>query len=233
MSNEENGFLIAPFMEEDIKKAIFQMEHNKAPGPDGFPTEFYQNFWDIIKVDLSEMFNAFLAGQIEFFKLNFGKIILLPKVKNANRIQQYRPICLLNVSFKILTKVATLRLNSVASHIIRPTQTTFMQGCYILDGVVTLHETVHELHWKTMDGAILQFDFEKPYDKVKWPFLHQVFRMKGFSETWCTWVYNFVTTGSVAVKVNDAIGHYSRKKIGKVIRCPRYCLISWLICWTS
>ena len=48
---------------------------------------------------------------------------------------------LLNVSFKIFTKVATLRLNSVADHVIRPTQTAFMQGRYILDGVVTLHET--------------------------------------------------------------------------------------------
>ena len=137
------------------------MEHNKAPGPDGFPAKFYQCFWDIIKVDLLELFNAFHAGQLELFKLNFGEIILLPKIKNAERIQQCRPICLLNVSFKIFTKVATLRLNLVADHVIRPTQTTFMQGRYILDGVVTLHETVHELHHKKMDGVILKINFEK------------------------------------------------------------------------
>ena len=35
-----------------MRVAIFQMEHNKAPGPDGFPTEFYQVFWNIIKKDL-------------------------------------------------------------------------------------------------------------------------------------------------------------------------------------
>ena len=43
-------------------------------------------------------------------------------------------------------KVATIRLNSVAEHVIRPSHTTFMQGRNILDGVVILHETVHELH---------------------------------------------------------------------------------------
>jgi hypothetical protein len=73
-------------------------------------------------------------------------IILLPKVNEAERIQQYRLICLLNVSFKILIKVATLRLNIVADHVIRPSQTAFMQGRTILDGVVTLHEIVYELH---------------------------------------------------------------------------------------
>ena len=51
VSNEENAYLTAPFMKEEIKKAVFQMENNKAPGPDGFSTEFYQNFWDIVKVD--------------------------------------------------------------------------------------------------------------------------------------------------------------------------------------
>ena len=65
VSNVENDFLTAPFTEDEIKRAIFQMEHNKAPGPDGFPAEFYQCFWDIIKVDLLELFNAFHAGQLD------------------------------------------------------------------------------------------------------------------------------------------------------------------------
>ena len=97
------------------------MEYNKAPGPDGFPTKFYQSFCDIIKFDLLELFNVLQAEQLELFKLNFGEIILLPKIKDAQRIQQYMPICLLNVSFKIFTKVATIRLNSVADNVVRPT----------------------------------------------------------------------------------------------------------------
>jgi hypothetical protein len=68
-----------------------------------------------------EMFHDLHKGDILLFSLNFGVITLIPKVQDANRIQQYRPICLLNVSFKIFTKVATLRLNSVAYHIISPT----------------------------------------------------------------------------------------------------------------
>jgi hypothetical protein len=62
-------------------------------------------------------------------------------------IQRYRPICLLNVSFKIFTKeVLTNRINLVAQKIIRSSQTAFLHGRYIMEGVVVLHETIHELH---------------------------------------------------------------------------------------
>ena len=45
VSDLENELLTAPFTEEEVRTAIFQMEHNKAPGPNGFPPEFYQVFW--------------------------------------------------------------------------------------------------------------------------------------------------------------------------------------------
>ena len=103
----------------------------------------------------------------------------MPKIQEANKIQQYRPICLLNVSFKIFTKVATVRFNSVVDHIISHTQTTFMQGRNILEGIVILHETVMSCTGKNKVGVILKIDFEKAYDKVRWDFLLQTLRMKG------------------------------------------------------
>jgi hypothetical protein len=127
------------------------------------------------------LFSCLHARQLELFRLNFCEIILLPNINETERIQQYRPISLLNVSFKIFMKVATIRLNTVVDHVVRLSQTRFMQGRNILYGVVTLHETIHELHSKKLNGVILKLDFEKVYDKVKWSFLHQTLRMKGFS----------------------------------------------------
>jgi hypothetical protein len=102
----------------------------------------------------------------------------------------------------------------VADHVIRPSQTAFMQGRNILDGVVILHETVHELHRKKMNGVILKIDFEKAYDNVKWSFLQQTLRMKGFSDEWCALINSFVSGGSVVIKVNDDVGNYFQTKKG-------------------
>jgi hypothetical protein len=76
-------------------------------------------------------------------------------------------IFLLNISFKIFTKVGTNRVTTVASSVISPTQTKFMLGRHILEGVLVLHETIHEVHRKKLDGVLLILDFEKAYDKVK------------------------------------------------------------------
>ena len=43
VSQEENDVLISEFIKSEVRDAVFQMEHNKAPGPDGFPAEFYKS----------------------------------------------------------------------------------------------------------------------------------------------------------------------------------------------
>lgn len=113
LSHEENSILIAGFTDEEVFEAISQMEHNKAPGPDGFPAEFYKNFWETIKLDLMNLFAQLQQGDLQLYKLNFGIITLLPKKEDVIQIQQYRPICLLNVSFKIFTKVGTNRITGM------------------------------------------------------------------------------------------------------------------------
>jgi hypothetical protein len=75
LSIEENQILIASITEKEVHDAIMQMEKNKVPGPDGFPAEFYQKFWEVIKTDLMAMFEAFQNHELPLFHLNFGTII--------------------------------------------------------------------------------------------------------------------------------------------------------------
>ena len=92
------------------------------------------------------MFRDFYSSNLSLFSLNFGILTLIPKSKEVKMIQQYRPICLLNVSFKFFTKVATNRISKVAQKVISPTQIAFLPGRNIMEGVIVLHETIHELH---------------------------------------------------------------------------------------
>ena len=141
-------------------------------------------------------------------RLNYGIIALVPKNKDAKQIQKFRPICLLNVSFKILTKVLMNKLSKVVNPIISPIQTTFGKGRYIMEGVVILHEALNSFYGDKEDALIFKVDFGKAYDKIKWPFVIQVLELKGFPDKWCDWVMETMRGGHVGVKVNDEIGPY-------------------------
>ena len=129
VSQEENDVLISEFIKSEVRDAVFQMEHNKASGPDGFPVEFYQVFWNLIKDDLMALFTDFHKEELNLYSLNFRIITLIPKIQEATKIQQYRPICVLNVSFKIFTKVGTNSMNKVAQTVVSPTQSRRLPLC--------------------------------------------------------------------------------------------------------
>ena len=115
---------------------------------------------------------------------------------------------MLNVSFKVFKEAGTNRDTDVAQKVVTPTQSAFIPGRNILEGVVVLHETIHELHRKKTDGVLFKINFEKACDKVKWSFLQQALRMKDFPPLWCEWVARFMQGGSVSIHFNVAIGHY-------------------------
>jgi hypothetical protein len=77
-----------------------------------------------------------------------------------------------------------------------------------------LHEDIHEINRKKMDGVLFKIDFEKAYDKVKWSFHQQVLRMKGFDPKCCEFIKQFIQRGSVGIRVNDDIGHNFQTRKG-------------------
>lgn len=57
----DRDLLTSSFEEGEVKEVVFSLKHNSAPGPNGLH-EFYQDFWDTIKVDLMNVFFDFHKG---------------------------------------------------------------------------------------------------------------------------------------------------------------------------
>lgn len=150
----------------------------------------------------------FHNGTLDVSRINYGVITLLPKVNDANKIQQFRPICLLNCLYKWITKVLTLRISPFAEKLICREQTAFMKSRNIMSGVMALHEILHETKRKKKVGVVLKLDFEKAYDKVDWDCLFSCLKFRGFSEKWCDWIKKVVVGGTVSVKMNNQVGPY-------------------------
>ena len=210
----DNEELTRPFSLEEIKKALFSMNSNRAPGPDDIPVEFYQHCWEVVAQDLLCLFDWFHDGKLDVQRLNYGIITLLPKSTDASRIQQYRPICLLRCPYKLLTKAMDIRASKYAHKLFSIHQNAFIKGRHIVDGILSLHEILHYTHFRRQVGVVLKLDFEKAYDKVNWDFLLDCHRKRGFNSKWCGWVSQILKNGTVSVKINDEVGPYIQSAKG-------------------
>lgn len=76
------------------------------------------------------------------------------------------------------------RLIKVADKLISVTQTTFIEGRFILESVVAAHEIVHDIHRNKESGIILKLDYEKAYDRVSWAFVEDMLKSRGFGSKW-------------------------------------------------
>jgi hypothetical protein len=104
---EESVELEAPFSEKEIREVVFSCYAEGAPDPNGLSFLLYHKFWDTIKGDIMNMFLDFYEGCLDLFRLNF--FMLIHKVEDATEMKLFRPISLLNCSFKFFSKVLTIR----------------------------------------------------------------------------------------------------------------------------
>lgn len=148
LSEADNLILCREFTETEVKEALFDMATNRAPGPDNIPTEFYQNCWEIVKDDIMNLFHHFHNGTLDVQCLNYGVISLLPKVSGAEKIQQFRPICLLRCPYKLINKVLDRHAAVVSDILISLTHNAFIKGRNIMDGILALHEILNYTHVK-------------------------------------------------------------------------------------
>jgi hypothetical protein len=138
LAEEEAVELIKPFSLKEIEEALMDTDTTAAPGPDGLPVGFYRAFWPELKHIFLEMFQSLHKGDFNLRRLNYGMISLIPKLKEANNIRQYGPICVLNIDYKIFTRVMTRRLTQYADKLISKSQTAIIPGRFILEGIITL-----------------------------------------------------------------------------------------------
>jgi len=127
MDAEESIWLERAF-EEEVWDVIRDLNGNKAPGPDGFTMAFFQKCWDMLKIDIMDVFAEFhTRGKFEK-SFNATFVSLIPKKTGAMDVRDFRPISLVGGIYKIISKVLANRFKSVLSKIISNIQNGFISG---------------------------------------------------------------------------------------------------------
>ena len=102
VTREDNEMLVKPVSMQEVEEAVNQMALGKAPGPDGFTSNFFHYFWDMVKEEVVEIVEESRnkKGVLRAFNATF--LSLIPKETGADRPNKFRPIALCNVIYKII-----------------------------------------------------------------------------------------------------------------------------------
>ena len=89
----------------EVEEAVFQMEKEKSPSPNGFTIDFFYSYWDLVKQELWEVIKESRRTRRVLKAFNVTFLTLIPKEQGADSPGKFRPISLCNVVLKIITKV--------------------------------------------------------------------------------------------------------------------------------
>jgi hypothetical protein len=158
------------------------MKPDKAPGPDGVTTHFYQSAWPVIKHDVLNAFAAlWLMDCRSLYLVNQAYLVLLKKKHDAREVKDYRPISLIHNFSKLATKVLAQRLAPHMDSLVQPNQCAFIRGQSLHDNFRAVQSSAKLLHVRRRSNILLKIDIVKAFDTVGWAFLLELLKHLGFS----------------------------------------------------
>ncbi|CAM8913342.1 unnamed protein product [Rhodiola kirilowii] len=141
--------------------------------------------------------------------VNDTLVVLIPKQKQAERIEQFRPISLSGVMAKTISKALVNRLQCFIDTVISPAQTAFIKNRIITDNYLIAHETSHYTRNVFNDDQVygsLKLDMSKAYDRIEWLYLKNILLQLGFEASWVSKIMKFVTTTvTYRLKINGCV----------------------------
>ena len=200
-----NQKLTMDFTADEVRLALKQMYPLKAPGTDGMPPLFQQHFWPHIGEVVTQTIFDFLKLGLAPPNFNETHIVLIPKIKEPQKVTDYRPISLCNVVYKIASKAIANRLKKFLPSIISDTQSPFVHGRLIIDNALVAFKSMYHINQKRggkMGTMALKLDMSKAYDRVEWVWLEKIMCTLGFNEKWRKLIMQCVTSITYSVRIN-------------------------------
>ena len=177
----ETDSLEGPLTITELSNTLSNMKNNKTPGIDGFPAYFY-------KFVLRSINQCYETGELST-TMKQAIISCLPKGdKPREFLKNWRPISLLNVTYKLASGSIAARLKNILGKIISNTQTGFLSNRFIGESTRLIYDIMNFCENDNKTGLLMLIDFEKAFDSVSWKFIENTLRFLNFGNSFRSWI---------------------------------------------
>ena len=242
ISKEQKSMLKQKTSREEIEIALKNTANGTSPGIDGIPYELYKEIIkkekkkesgvDVIGI-LHDVINDIEINGIEEMtteskkenEFTDGLMFLLFKKNDKRKIENYRPITLLNTDYKIYTKTIANRLANVAVTIVHEDQAGFIPGRSLYDHTKTTQMVIEYCEVEEKDGCIIALDQEKAYDKIDHEYLWIILRKYGFPTVFIERIMELYRDTKKAIMINGIVTRKYKVDRGVHQGDPMSCLL--------
>ena len=169
----EASLLEGPLTISEFNFALRKMTNNKAPGVDGIPCKFLKVFWFNLKYLILKALNySYYNGNLSI-TLRQAVITCIPKGdKNREFLNNWRPISLLSILYKLMASAIAERLKTVLDKLISDSQTGFIKGRYIGDSTRLIYDIMNFTEIRNKNELLMLIHFEKAFDSISGKFMY-------------------------------------------------------------
>lgn len=214
-SDVQRGFLSASFSVEEIKSAFISLPKNKTSGPDGYSVEFFISCWSVVGPEVTAAILEFFSSGKLLKQWNATTLVLIPKIQNASKVSDFRPISCLNTLYKVISKLLAGRLKEILPEVITNSQSAFLPGRLLSENVLLASELVQGYNRKNIQPrAMLKVDLRKAFDSIRWDFVLATLKAANFPEVFIGWIKECICTPSFSISINGKSDGFFRSKRG-------------------
>ena len=203
ITEQEKQSLEQPITKNELDYALKNTKNYKSPGLDRYSPEFLKQFWPWLGYFFLDCINQCFADNSLTRSQTQGLMTCLPRSGKArNLIKNWRPISLLNTTYKLIYSCITNRLRPILCRIISKEQKGFLENRSIADCTRLMYDIIYKCQYKEIGGLILLIDFQIAFDSLSWNYITESLRTLNFGENFIKWIKIFQKNSNSRIVLN-------------------------------
>jgi exonuclease III len=182
ITQEQAAILDRDITAEELDSAVKGMKSKSAGGPDVIGVPVVKKYWHLLRLPLTEYCKEMMVSNDMSPSFKTSLIKQIPKKGDCSKIKNWRPISLLNVTYKVISKAINNRLKKISGTILSQAQKGFTNNRYLQECIINILENVAYCNESKTQGFLLAIDQAKAFDTVDQKFIAEVYKFFGLGE---------------------------------------------------